>query len=204
MMQQRNIVMEYAEALIMAIILALFIRAFVVQAYKIPSGSMLNTLYVGDFLLVNRFSYGTKIPFTNKEIFRLGDPQRGDIIVFKYPLDPSVDYIKRVVGVPGDVIEMRNKQLYRNGEKVDEPYIRHTDPRGRLPIRDDLPPRVVPQDHYFVMGDNRDDSEDSRFWGFVPRQNIQGKAWLVWLSWDYPKWTSVPDVRWSRIGTILR
>lgn len=203
-MQQRNIVMEYAEALIMAIILALFIRAFVVQAYKIPSGSMLNTLYVGDFLLVNRFSYGTKIPFTNKEIFRLGDPQRGDIIVFKYPLDPSVDYIKRVVGVPGDVIEMRNKQLYRNGEKVDEPYIRHTDPRGRLPIRDDLPPRVVPQDHYFVMGDNRDDSEDSRFWGFVPRQNIQGKAWLVWLSWDYPKWTSVPDVRWSRIGTILR
>ena len=198
-MQQKNIILEYAEALIVAIILALFIRAFIVQAYKIPSGSMLNTLYIGDYLLVTRFNYGPKIPFTSKEIFHVGDPKHGDVIVFKYPKDPSVDYIKRVVGVPGDVIEMRDKQLYRNGEKVVEGYTRNTDPQGIRPIRDELSPRVVPQGHYFVMGDNRDDSEDSRYWGFVPRANIQGRAWIIYWSWE-----SISNIRWSRIGTVIR
>ena len=198
-MQQKNIILEYAEALIVAILLALFIRAFVVQAYKIPSGSMLNTLYIGDYLLVTRFNYGPKIPFTDREIFRVGDPQRGDIIVFKYPQDPSLDYIKRVVGVPGDVIEMRDKQLYRNGEKVTEGFIRNIDPHGISAPRDQLSPRVVPQGHYFVMGDNRDDSQDSRYWGFVPRANIQGKAWIIYWSWE-----GMSNIRWSRIGTIIR
>lgn len=198
-MQQKNIILEYAEALIVAIVLALFIRAFIVQAYKIPSGSMLNTLYIGDYLLVTRFNYGPKIPFTDKEIFHVGDPKHGDVIVFKYPKDPSVDYIKRVVGVPGDVIEMRDKQLYRNGEKVVESYTRNTDPQGIRPIRDELSPRVVPQGHYFVMGDNRDDSEDSRYWGFVPRANIQGRAWIIYWSWE-----TISNIRWSRIGTVIR
>lgn len=198
-MQQKNIILEYAEALIVAIILALFIRAFIVQAYKIPSGSMLNTLYIGDYLLVTRFNYGPKIPFTDKEIFHVGDPQHGDVIVFKYPKDPSVDYIKRVVGAPGDVIEMRDKQLYRNGEKVVESYTRNTDPQGIRPVRDQFSPRVVPQGHYFVMGDNRDDSEDSRYWGFVPRANIQGRAWIIYWSWE-----SISNIRWSRIGTVIR
>ncbi len=198
-MKQRNVIWEYTEALLVAIVLALVIRAFVVQAYKIPSGSMLETLQIGDYLLVTRFDYGIKIPFTDREIVHIGDPQRGDIIVFKYPRDPSEDYIKRIVGVPGDVIEVRNKQLYRNGEKVVESYIQHIDAGQGPPWRDNMRPVVVPAGKYFVMGDNRDGSADSREWGFVPRENIQGKAWIIYWSWK-----SFTEVRWNRIGTMLR
>ncbi len=198
-MKQRNVIWEYTEALLVAIVLALVIRAFVVQAYKIPSGSMLETLQIGDYLLVTRFNYDIKIPFTDKSVIRTGDPKRGDIIVFKYPRNPSEDYIKRVEGIPGDIIEMRNKQLYRNGEKVVEPYIQNTKPDQRIPGMDDMRPIVVPTDHYFVMGDNRDGSADSREWGFVPRENIQGKAWVIYWSW-----ASFTDIRWGRIGTLIR
>lgn len=186
---------EYGEALIVALVLALLIRTFVVQAFKIPSESMLETLQVGDHLLASKFAYGVKIPFTDKYIYEGEPPQRGDIIIFQYPNDPSVDYIKRVIGVPGDVIEVRDKQLYRNGQPVKEGYIRHTDPDGIEPLRDNYAPVTVPQDKYFVMGDNRDNSLDSRFWGFVDRKAIRAKAWRIY-------WSSqgLGDIRWNRMG----
>lgn len=186
---------EYAEALIVALALALVIRAFVVQAFKIPSESMLNTLQVGDHLLASKFAYGIKIPFTNHYIYNGSDPERGDIIIFEYPNDPSVDYIKRVIGVPGDVIEIRDKQLYRNGVPVKEGYIMNIDPDGIEPLRDSYAPVRVPPGKYFVMGDNRDNSLDSRFWGFVDRSAIKAKAWRIYWSWG-----GVDNIRWNRIG----
>ncbi|MDR1125575.1 MAG: signal peptidase I [Deltaproteobacteria bacterium] len=198
---------EMLSAIIVAVLLALFIRAFIVQAYQIPSGSMLNTLLVGDRLLVNKFLYGIKIPFTNKVIIDVGDPERGDIIVFAYPVEPDKDYIKRVIGIPGDKLEMRNKVLYRNGERVYEPYARLLGYRTRY---DDFAPITVPAGHYFCMGDNRDNSVDSRDWGFVPRENIRGKAWRMYWSWgdgsrDASGSSGYPDdgPRWDRIGMLI-
>lgn len=190
---------EYAEALAVALVLALFIRTFLVQAYKIPSGSMLETLQIGDHLLVNKFLYGVKNPFTDEYLISGRDPEHGDIIVFPYPQDPNVDYIKRIVGVPGDTIEVRDKQLYRNGEPVKESYIQHTQPNTIMPQRDIFGPVVVPDGEYFVMGDNRDNSQDSRFWGFVKRNTIHGKAWRMYWSWDGVN----SSVRWSRIGDVV-
>lgn len=192
---KKSIWREYLEALVVALALALIIRAFVVQAFKIPSESMLQTLLVGDHLLASKFAYGIKIPFTDKYIYEGGDPQRGDIIIFAYPNDPSVDYIKRVIGVPGDVIEVRDKQLYRNNLPVKEAYIRHSDPDGIEPLRDNYAPVLVPPGKYFVMGDNRDNSLDSRFWGFVDKSAIKAKAWRIYWSWG-----GLDDIRWSRIG----
>lgn len=196
---KKSVWREYAEALIIALLLALVIRTFIVQAFKIPSESMLNTLQVGDHLLASKFAYGIKAPFTDTYIYKGSDPQRGDIIIFKYPNDPSVDYIKRIVGVPGDVIEVREKQLYRNGQPVKEAYIRHTDPRGSEPLRDNYAPVTVPEGKYFVMGDNRDNSLDSRFWGFVDRDAIRAKAWRIYWSWG-----GLGDIRWSRIGQEIK
>ena len=163
-----SMIREYGEALLTAVILAVIIRTFVLQAYTIPSGSMLQTVQIGDYVLVNKFVYGVKIPFTDKYLFRGSDPQIGDIIVFKYPKDPDTDFIKRVVGLPGDVVEMRNKQFYRNGEPVKEDYIQQLYPNviGRL---DNVGPFTVPEDSYFVMGDNRDNSDDSRVPTFTAR-----------------------------------
>ena len=142
--RKKSLWREYAEALIVALVLAFLIRTFVVQAFKIPSESMLQTLQVGDHLLASKFAYGLKIPFTNHYIYRGDDPERGDIVIFRYPNDPSVDYIKRVIGVPGDVIEIRDKQLYRNGQPVKEAYIRNSDPDGIEPVRDNFAPVTVP------------------------------------------------------------
>lgn len=192
---KKSVWREYAEALAVALVLALFIRAFVVQAFKIPSESMLDTLQVGDHLLASKFAYGLKIPFTDTYFYEGQEPQRGDVIIFKYPNDPSVDYIKRIIGVPGDTIEVRDKQLYRNGSPVKEAYIRHTDPDGIEPLRDNYAPVRVPPDKYFVMGDNRDNSLDSRFWGFVDRSAIRAKAWRIYWSW-----AGIDNIRWSRIG----
>ncbi|OXS29379.1 MAG: signal peptidase I [Desulfovibrio sp. MES5] len=186
---------EYGEALLVALLLALVIRTFVVQAFKIPSESMLQTLLVGDHLLASKFSYGVKVPFTNYYVYKGSDPQRGEIIIFEYPNDPSVDYIKRIVGVPGDVIEVRNKQLFRNGEAVKEGYIRFTQPDRIEPVRDNFGPVTVPEGKYFVMGDNRDNSLDSRFWGFVDRSAIRAKAWRIYWSWG-----GLGDMRWDRMG----
>ena len=189
---------DYGEALLTALVLALVIRTFLLQAFTIPSGSMLQTVQIGDYVLVNKFIYGVKIPFTDRYVFRGSDPELGDIIVFKYPKDPSVDYIKRVVGRPGDVVEMRNKQFYRNGEPVQENYIQQLYPHviGRL---DNMPPVTVPADSYFVMGDNRDNSEDSRAWGFVPRSSIHGKAWRIYWSWD----GETHSPRLGRLGKLV-
>ena len=186
---------EYGEALLVALLLALVIRTFVVQAFKIPSESMLQTLLVGDHLLASKFSYGVKVPFTNYYVYKGSDPQRGEIIIFEYPNDPSVDYIKRIVGVPGDIIEVRNKQLFRNGEAVKESYIRFTQPDRIEPVRDNFGPVTVPEGKYFVMGDNRDNSLDSRFCGFVDRSAIRAKAWRIYWSWG-----GLGDMRWDRMG----
>ena len=162
---------EYGEALLVALVLALVIRTFVVQAFKIPSESMLQTLLVGDHLLASKFAYGIKIPFTDTYVYKGDDPARGD------------------------VIEVRNKQLYRNGQPVKESYIRFADPDGVEPVRDNYGPVTVPPNKYFVMGDNRDNSLDSRFWGFVDRSAIRAKAWRIYWSWG-----GLDDIRWGRIG----
>ena len=190
---------EYGEALFVALLLALVIRTFVVQAFKIPSESMVKTLLVGDHLLASKFSYGIKIPFTHTYIYKGEDPVKGDIIIFEYPNDPSVDYIKRIVGTPGDTIEVRNKQLFRNGEAVKESFIRFTEPDRIQPVRDNFGPVTVPADKYFVMGDNRDNSMDSRFWGFVDRSAIRAKAWRIYWSWG-----GLGDIRWDRIGKAVQ
>lgn len=188
-----NIVLEYVDSGFIAIMLALVIRTFAVQAFKIPSGSMEDTLLIGDHLLVNKFVYGTRIPFTDKSIWHLRDPRRGDIIVFQYPENPRKDFIKRCVGVPGDVIEVKDKELFVNGVLQQEPYVIHRDlqvwpPQSREP-RDYYGPVTVPADSYFMMGDNRDYSKDSRFWGFLPRRLIRGKAWVIY--WPIPRWRAV-------------
>lgn len=200
---RKRVLWEYAEAIVTALLLALFIRAFVVQAFKIPTGSMVGTLVPGDHLLVNKFVFGTQIPFTDTRILKFKEPSRGDIIVFKYPEDPKRDFIKRIIGVEGDLIEERDKVLYVNGQVIIEPYVIHADPTMRpfnLDKRDTFGPIQVPKGKYFLMGDNRDYSYDSRFWGFVDREDIRGKALIIYWSWDSD--TNLP--RLSRMGKVVR
>jgi signal peptidase I len=198
-MKRKSVVREYAEAFALAILLALTIRTFVVQAFKIPSGSMIPTLSIGDHILVNKFVYGIKVPFTDWMVMSISHPLRGDVIVFKYPEDESKDFIKRVVGIPGDTVEVRNKTVYVNGTLADTTYTQHADPNVQQERRDNFGPVTVPPDSYFVMGDNRDHSLDSRFWGFVKEHKIRGKAFLIYWSWDgEDSW-----VRWSRIGQVI-
>lgn len=200
---------EVLEAIVLAFVLAMIIRSSVIEAYKIPSGSMLDTLLVGDRLLANKFAYGVKLPFTDYVLVDTSDPQVGDVMVFAYPPDQSKNFIKRVVGVPGDVIEVRNKQLYRNGQAVQESYIKHIDPTYD-PRRDNYGPVTVPADSYFMMGDNRDNSEDSRYWGFLPRNLIKGKAWRIyWSSGNKTGDAGASGfedvgIRWSRIGRSIQ
>ena len=194
---------ENIEAILVAIVIALFIRTFVVQAFKIPSGSMKQTLKIGDHILVNKFIYGVKIPYLHKTLIPIEDPKRGDIVVFRYPVDPDKDFIKRVIGIPGDVIEIRDKQLYLNGKIVNHDYGIHTDPRilgENVRPRDNFGPVTVPPHSLFVMGDNRDESYDSRFWGYVDYKAILGKAFIIYWSWDKENF----GVRWGRIGRILK
>lgn len=195
---------EYGEALLVAAILALFIRTFVVQAFKIPSGSMKDTLLIGDHLLVNKFVYGTEIPFTDIQIIPgYRDVQRGDVIVFEFPPDDDKpffkqrDFIKRVIGLPGDTVAIREQQVYINGEAYRHPQAQFVPGESSLPVaaenrRDNMPPLKVPPGHYFVMGDNRDHSYDSRFWGCVPEDHIKGLAFIKYWSWDreknWPRW----------------
>ncbi len=194
---------ENVEAILIAIVLALFIRTFVVQAFKIPSGSMEPTLQIGDHILVNKFIYGVKIPYLRKTIIPVSEPDRGDIIVFRYPEDPDKDFIKRVIAVPGDTVEIRSKIIYVDGAAVKNDVGVHTDSRvlsGAINHRDNLKPLTVPAGSYFVMGDNRDNSYDSRFWGFVEERSIKGKAFIIYWSWD----SDAFGVRWGRIGDLLK
>jgi signal peptidase I len=194
---------ENIEAILVAIVIALFIRTFVVQAFKIPSGSMKQTLQIGDHILVNKFIYGVKIPYLRETIIPLKKPDRGDIVVFKYPVDPNKDFIKRVIGIPGDEVEIRDKKLYVNQKWVNHDYGVYTDSRilsASVRPRDNFGPVTVPEQSLFVMGDNRDESFDSRFWGFVDYKALNGKAFIIYWSWDKENF----GVRWNRLGRILK
>lgn len=201
--RRKSLVREYGEAIVIAVVLALVIRSLVVQAFTIPSGSMMDTLLVGDYILVNKFLYGPEIPFTDWRLPGLREPRRGDIIVFKYPQDEKRDFIKRIVALPGEVVQVRGHQVYVNGRLLPEPYVKpgttsHEEP-GYCAYAYGCEPVRVPADSYFVMGDNRDNSQDSRYWGFVRRDKIKGKAFLIYWSWDSERhW-----LRWWRIGRYI-
>ena len=205
--KKKSALRENIEAILVAIVLALFIRTFVVQAFKIPSGSMLNTLQIGDHILVNKFIYGIRLPFAGTVIIPVSDPERGDIVVFEFPEDPKKDFIKRVVGVAGDSIEIRNKKVYVNGQLQNHDYAIHLDPHIQRAERDrdNLGPITVPEGKIFVMGDNRDYSYDSRFWGFVDLEALKGKAFMIYWSWDKDNDGSFIDyVRWDRLFDMLK
>ncbi|BBO86894.1 signal peptidase I [Desulfosarcina ovata subsp. ovata] len=200
--KKKGVLRENIEAIVVAVILALFIRTFVVQAFKIPSGSMKDTLLIGDHILVNKFIYGVKMPFVKKTLIPIKDPKQGDIIVFEFPEDPSKDFIKRVIGTPGDIVEIRNKKLFVNGTRVANGHGVFKDLKiypSQMQPRDNLGPITVPEGKLFVMGDNRDFSYDSRFWGFVDFAAVKGKAFIIYWSWDKEDF----DVRWSRLGHLL-
>lgn len=199
--KKKSIVREYVEAILIALVLAVFIRTFVVQAFKIPSGSMIPTLLVGDHILVSKFVYGIKNPFTGTVIVPIKEPVRNDVIVFKYPLNRSQDFIKRVIGLPGDTVEIINKKVFINGKALadDKGEFKENSVLSEGP-RDNFGPVTVPPHSLFVMGDNRDNSHDSRFWRFVDYSDIRGKAFVMYWSWDREDFS----VRWSRIGSVIR
>jgi signal peptidase I len=199
----KAIAWEYAQAIIIALVLALFIRTFVVQAFKIPSGSMIHTLLIGDHILVNKFIYGIKNPLTRSTLIDVGQPEHGDIVVFIFPLDRKKDFIKRVIGTAGDTVQVINKKVFVNGKPIKEAEgVQHTKAEiipGNIQPRDNFGPVTVPEGHIFVMGDNRDESFDSRYWGFVPLKDVKGKAFMIYWSWNSEKFMP----RLDRIGDIL-
>lgn len=225
-----DFVWEWTKILAVSVVLFAVIRTFLVEAFKIPSGSMENTLQVGDFLLVNKLVYGAEVPFTHKRLPRLREPQRGDVIVFEWPEDPTKNFVKRLVGVPGDTVEMRDGTLIRNGRVLSERYVEHTEPdmdpapedfrwqRDYLvrsanaasayhPSRNNWGPLVVPREKYFVLGDNRDNSLDSRYWGFVPDSLVKGRPFVIYYSYapdtvDTFAWLT--HIRWTRLGERIR
>ncbi|WP_057623031.1 signal peptidase I [Candidatus Berkiella cookevillensis] len=216
-------IVEYAKSFFPILLVVFLLRSFLAEPFRIPSGSMKPTLLTGDFILVNKFSYGFRMPLLGKKIIEKGTPKRGDVLVFRYPKDTSVDFIKRVVAIPGDKVTYKNKKLYINDEMMAQSFqeqiidmndygmvqslkriTEQLDTKAHSIYIDDMRPDtnvevIVPEGHYFVMGDNRDNSDDSRKWGFVPDELIIGKAIYVWMSWD----TSAKDVRWKRIGTAI-
>jgi signal peptidase I len=185
--RKKSIAREYAESLVLAVVLVLILRAFVIQAFRIPSGSMRDTLLEGDFLFANKFIYGAQVPFTHIRLPAVRPPKPGDIIVFRAPIGEHKDFIKRCVAVGGQTVEIRNKQLYVDGVKLDEPYVIHSDPYSVGPPRDDFGPFTVPKGHIFMLGDNRDDSHDSRYWGPLSLDAVKGKAIFLYFSWDNEK-----------------
>jgi len=220
--QKEPLAVEYARSFFPIILVVLVIRSFIAEPFRIPSGSMLPTLHVGDFILVNKFAYGIRLPVLNSKVLETGEPQRGDVVVFRYPKNPQVDYIKRVIGLPGDTIGYFNKTVYINGKKVaQEVKEKNSELLSLVPVRNELrfealdgaahdilvdPDRrlvegeaVVPEGEYFVMGDNRDNSNDSRFWGTVPEANLVGEAFFIWMSWD---WNS-GGIVWDRLGNSI-
>jgi signal peptidase I len=190
---KKSTVREYFESIVIAVILALFIRTFVVQAFKIPTGSMENNLLIGDHLLVNKFVFGPTETSLERTLLPIGTIKRGDVLVFKYPVEPDRDFIKRVIGLPGDTVELREKKVYINGKPLDEPYVHFLQPPGgeselhevtSFDVRERYGPVTVPANQYCMMGDNRDNSQDSRYWGFMPRENVKGKALLIYWSYE--------------------
>lgn len=224
--RKKSVLREYVESFAIALVLALIIKCSVVEAYKIPSSSMEDTLLVGDFLLANKFIYGSKIPLIPAHLPALAEPKPGDIVIFKYPLNPKVNYIKRCVATEGQIVEIRNKVLYVDRKRFPDPSEgKHTDPRIQMGNRDNYGPYRVPKGYIFVMGDNRDNSSDSRFWGPLDRRLVLGKAMIIHWSWkpdpvspqflwynpiSILKWAGYNlvhfpwRVRWNRLGDILR
>ena len=218
---------DWMRSVVVALLLFLVVRAWVVEAFKIPTGSMEGTLLVGDFLLVNKAIYGATLPGLEWHIPAFAEPEWGDVVVFHPPHEPEKNYVKRIVGVPRDTLEMRDKRLFRNGVPVDEPYARYLDRRGDAvhpdmrwqsnhliastrrryePTRDNWGPIVVPPGRYFVLGDNRDNSEDSRYWGFVARDRIRGKPWRVYYSFEpvpESRFAWLQSIRWGRLGAPI-
>jgi signal peptidase I len=217
------VMVEYARSFFPVILVVLVLRSFLVEPFRIPSGSMMPTLLAGDFILVNKFDYGIRLPVIDTKIIGVDEPHRGDVVVFRYPKNPSVDYIKRVIGLPGDTISVFGKQVYVNGVLAPQtslgPYTatgeglymtgadlrmeKLGDVKHDILIMPGRPSRegeyVVPEGHYFVMGDNRDNSNDSRYWGFVPDENLVGKAFMIWMNWD-----SIQNrISWERIGNTI-
>ncbi|MBM3263718.1 MAG: signal peptidase I [candidate division Zixibacteria bacterium] len=196
---QKSLLREYMEIIVFAVALFGFIRTDVVQAFRIPSGSMENTLLIGDFLLVNKFIYGPRVPFTDIRLPGLRDPRPGDVVVFPFPQNPEQDFIKRCIAVEGQTIEIRDKVVYVDGVKIDNPQaVKFDDPSikpASRNTRDNFGPKIVPQGHLFVMGDNRDYSHDSRYWGFVDQETVIGNAFIVYWSWD--RKSEDPELTWS-------
>ena len=220
---------EWAFIVICAVTLWFFVYTFGVAAFKIPSGSMQNTLLIGDFLFVNKAIYGAEVPLIHKRLPAFAHPKRGEVIIFEYPLDPDKDYVKRLIGVPGDTVEMRDGTVYIDGRAQVESYVVHSDPTadpggeefawqqpflvrtaeasGVHPSRNNWGPLVVPQDNYFVLGDNRDNSSDSRYWGFVPDSLVRGRPMFVYYSYEPDATRRVPwitKIRWNRVGMRVR
>jgi signal peptidase I len=190
---KKSTVREYFESIVIAVVLALFIRTFIVQAFKIPTGSMENNLLIGDHLLVNKFVSGPTGSPLEHALLPVADPRRKDVVVFKYPEEPDRDFIKRVIGLPGEMVEVREKKVYINGQPLDEPYAHFLQPVTTPSefrevtsndVRDRYGPVTVPANQYFVMGDNRDNSQDSRYWGFLPREYIKGRALIIYWSYE--------------------
>lgn len=220
----RPVVVEYARALFPVVLIVFALRSFVVEPFRIPSGSMLPSLHIGDFILVNKYTYGLRLPVVNWKVMPVGKPERGDVMVFRYPRDPSLNFVKRVVGLPGDVIGYHDKQLFVNGEAVKREadgafYFEQAELRGRTAeqyvetigeksyatiLDGDYRGRdmqvTVPAERYFVLGDNRDHSNDSRYWRFVPESHVVGRAFFIWFSW---RGLGSGGVHWSRIGTSI-
>ena len=199
-MGKKKFIKEYIEPIVIAVLIALFIRAFVVQAFKIPSSSMEPTLLVGDHLLVNKFIYGIRIPYTDIKFFQYRKPQRGDIIVFIFPKDRKKDFIKRVIATEGEKVVIIRNKIYINDKLIDDPWGHFTMPRSTI---EDYGPVKVPEDSLFVMGDNRDNSQDSRFWGFVKLNEVKGKALIIYFSWDSNAQDPLNKIRWARFGKLI-
>jgi signal peptidase I len=187
---KKSIVREYFESIVIAVILALFVRTWAVQAFKIPTGSMENNLLIGDHLLVNKFVFGPSASGIERSLLPMRDVRRGDVVVFKFPDEPERDFIKRVIGLPGETVELRNKKVYIDGKPLDEPYVHFLEPAHEgqeitsFEQRERYGPHRVPEGQYFVMGDNRDNSQDSRYWGFLRRDYIKGRALMIYWSYD--------------------
>jgi signal peptidase I len=203
---RKSTLREYFESIVIAVILALFVRTWVVQAFKIPTGSMENNLLIGDHLLVNKFIFAPEGSAVLDAVLPTRDIRRGDVIVFKYPEDPERDFIKRVIGLPGETVELRNKKVYINGQGIDEPYVHFLEAASAgqevtsFDVRERYGPVTVPPEQYFVMGDNRDNSQDSRYWGFLPRSYVKGEALMIY--WSYESQTA--DYQATGVGENVK
>jgi signal peptidase I len=204
---KKSTIREYFESIVIAVILALFIRTWVVQAFKIPTGSMEPNLLIGDHLLVNKFTYGPASTPVERALLPVRPIRRGDIVVFKYPEDPERDFIKRVIGLPGETLELRRKVVYIDGRPLDEPYVHFLEPasvdgqeQASADVRERYGPVDVPAGYYFVMGDNRDNSQDSRYWGFLPAHYVKGRALIIYWSYE----AEAQDFEDGGVGTGLR